>query len=74
MREPFGTRLPSTNGVKRNSGALAVWSTASKMESVAPQAWQLYEARKHSWSAGHPEASPAEYDRTMRRIAAQCGL
>ncbi|HVB49432.1 MAG TPA: hypothetical protein VNF69_13700 [Burkholderiales bacterium] len=44
------------------------------MESVAPQAWQLYEARKHSWSAGHPEASPAEYDRTMRRIAAQCGL
>jgi len=73
MREPLRTRLSSANGMKRKSGALAVVHGKQNGKPAA-QAWQLYEARKHAWSAAHPEASPAEYAQAMLHIARDCGL
>ena len=33
-----------------------------------------YEAAKSLWMAFHPEATPAEYQQTMKRIADECGV
>jgi hypothetical protein len=33
-----------------------------------------YEHRKAQWIASNPEASHAEYDCAMRRIARECGV
>ena len=36
--------------------------------------WYLYEARKHAWIMAHPNATPAEYEAAMLRIARELGL
>lgn len=33
-----------------------------------------YEAAKRAWIAAHPDASPAEYEAAMLRIARECGV
>jgi hypothetical protein len=33
-----------------------------------------YEAAKAAWIASHPDATPAEYEAAMRRIARECGV
>ena len=33
-----------------------------------------YEAAKILWMVFHPEATPAEYQQTMKRIADECGV
>lgn len=36
--------------------------------------WHAYEAAKAAWIAAHPNATPAEYEAAMRRIARRLGL
>lgn len=36
--------------------------------------WQEYEQRKAEWITRHPEASSAEYEAAMRRIAREVGI
>jgi hypothetical protein len=33
-----------------------------------------YEVAKAAWVAAHPDATPAEYEAAMRRLARECGL
>lgn len=35
---------------------------------------QLYEAAKQRWQQAHPQATAAEYEQAMARIAEECGL
>ena len=35
---------------------------------------QQYEAAKRRWQQAHPQASAAEYEQAMARIAKECGL
>ena len=35
--------------------------------------WAEYERRKAEWVAAHPDATPAEYEAAMRRIAMELG-
>jgi hypothetical protein len=34
----------------------------------------LYEAMKSAWIAFHPDATPAEYEAAMRKLAQECGI
>ena len=36
--------------------------------------YACYERLKAEWRAEHPDATPEEYERAMRRIAEQCGV
>ena len=36
--------------------------------------WAIYEQRKHAWVMAHPDATPQEYEETMRAIAKALGL
>jgi hypothetical protein len=36
--------------------------------------YQRYEAAKAAWIASHPDATRAEYEAAMRRIARECGV
>lgn len=36
--------------------------------------WGTYETRKADWTRANPEATPAEYQAAMTRIARECGV
>lgn len=36
--------------------------------------YALYEQRKAAWRATNPDATPAEHDRAMLKIARECGV
>jgi hypothetical protein len=36
--------------------------------------WHSYEAAKAAWIASHPNATPAQYNAAMLRIARELGL
>ena len=36
--------------------------------------YSAYEAAKAQWIAANPEATPAQYERAMRRLARRCGI
>ncbi len=36
--------------------------------------YATYECRKSEWASSHPDATSAEYDAAMNRIARECGV
>lgn len=36
--------------------------------------WQHYERAKRAWCAAHPDATSAEFDHAMRKLAARLAL
>lgn len=45
---------------------------SAKFWPVPPSGLFSYESEKQSWISAHPEATPAEYERAMQRIAKRC--
>lgn len=37
-------------------------------------AWSAYERMKNAWLETHPDATPAEYQAAMTRLARECGV
>ncbi|MBF0371628.1 MAG: hypothetical protein HQL52_19500 [Magnetococcales bacterium] len=46
-----------------------------RTEGTAPLTdWQEFEARKQAWIAGHPDATPEEYDQAVQCLVDELGV
>lgn len=53
---------------------IASYKAQKRAENAFAGRWAEYEQRKQGWLRTHPEATSADYQAAMKKIAKECGV